>query len=307
VRPTGIVQGFSQAGGRYVLTGLRPGDYRVGFRDCGQSERYAGQWYGGAPTAGAAQSVLVAPGHPTFLTPVTLRPVSGAAYIAASARAMRSKLMADGRAASSGTSPQLSGTVTSSAGKRLGGICVNAVQVDNGTETEEFGIRTAKNGTYRFPAGSFDNGTSWKVNFSEGCGNKGNFAPQWWKGAATKNKAKVLRFRKNNHVAGIDARLITGASFSGTVRAGSNSGRGLAGVCVIATALGGMSPDSVFARTGPHGSYRVTGLGTGRYLVQFTPQCGVKGNFSSSKKTSVSVTDGRPPRGSTAFFPWPAK
>src|SRR5262249_54368146 len=112
-------------GGRYLLSGLRPGEYRVDFRDCAQLGRYAEQWYGGALTADGAQPVLVASGHPTFARPVTLRPLSGTAFVAASARAMRSKLMARDHPAA-GRPPLLSGTVTSSAGKRLAGICVIA-------------------------------------------------------------------------------------------------------------------------------------------------------------------------------------
>ncbi|HET7013818.1 MAG TPA: hypothetical protein VFI65_07905 [Streptosporangiaceae bacterium] len=301
--PTDSVQGLSRTGGRFLLTGLRPGDYRVGFRDCGQSMRYAAQWYGGGLTAGAVRSVLVVPGHPTFLTPVTLRPVNGTAFVAASARAMRSRLAADGRAAGSGKGPQLSGTVTSTAGKPLGGICVTAVQVGNLTELDGFGTGTGKNGTYQFPPGLFHNGTSWKVNFSVGCGSQGNFAPQWWKAAATKNDGKILRFRKNLHFANVDARLGQGASISGLVRAGSKSGPPLPSVCVIATGLGGMSPIDLVAKTGPKGKYLLTGLGTGRYNVQFTPQCGSKGDFSSGKSVTVSVTDGKVTKGVDSFLP----
>jgi hypothetical protein len=295
---TGTVQGFTTVGGRYLLSGLRPGQYRVGFGSCAQPGRYAGQWYGGALTIGGARPVLVAPGRPTILSPVTLRPASGTAFVAASARAMRSKLLAQGRPAT-GKPPALSGTVTSSAGKRLSGICVTAAEVTSGGAGAGVGIDTAKNGTYRFPAGFFGN-SKWKVSFSPGCGNKGNFAPQWWKDAANASKATILHFRKNSHFTNIDARLAPGASISGTVRAGSKSGPGLRGACV---SVFGSGEVGAFAKTGPDGKYLVTGLGTGRYSVGFSPGCGNKGSFSDSKDISVSVTDGKTTRGVDGFLP----
>src|SRR5262249_2737382 len=95
--PAGAIHGVTSAGGRDVLGRLRPGEYRVDVRDCAHPGRDAEQWYGGTLTADGARPVLVVPGHQTFLRPVTLRPLSGTAFVAASARAMRSKLMAEGR------------------------------------------------------------------------------------------------------------------------------------------------------------------------------------------------------------------
>lgn len=297
---TGTVQGLSTGGGRYLLSGLRPGRYRVGFGSCGQPGRYAGQWYGGALTAGGARPVLVAPGRPTILSPVTLRPVGGTAFVAASARAMRSKLVAPGRPAT-GKPPALSGTVTNSAGQPLSGICVAAEEVTGpGGAGAGIGLDTAKNGTYRFPAGFFGNGSKWKVSFSTGCANKGNFAPQWWKDAANARKATILHFRKNSHFANIDARLVPGASISGTVRARINSGPGLRGACV---SVFGPGEGGASGRTGPGGKYLVVGLGTGRYTVSFSPGCGNKGSFSEGKSVRVSVTDGKTTRGVDGFLP----
>ena len=101
------------AGGRHVLSGLRPGEYRAGFGDCGQPDHYARQWYGGALTAGAVRAVSVGHGHLTFLRPVA------------------------------GKGPQLSGTVTNSAGKRLSGICVTVEEVVSGVRRGR-GIRDSE-------------------------------------------------------------------------------------------------------------------------------------------------------------------
>jgi hypothetical protein len=289
--PTAAAHGFTTAGGRYFLSGLRPGEYRIGFRACAQPGRYVDQLYG--------RPVLVAAGHPTSLGPVTLRPANAMAYLAASARAFRSS---DRAASSSG--PQISGTVTDSHGKPLAGICVDANLTGKGAAPEPTGpgVRTGKHGTYRIGDGLSPG--RWKIFFSVGCGNKGNFAPQWWKFASTEKKAKVLVLRKDSHLTGINARLGKGGSISGTVRAGSKSGPGLPGVCVGANGSAGLSDQFVPARTGRGGKYLITGLGTGRYNVDFGPGCGTKGNFTEARTSPVvSVIAGKTTKGVDAFLP----
>jgi len=256
--PAGTVRSLTSARGRYLFNGLRSGEYRVGFSACAQRGRYVEQWYGGALTASGARPVLVASGHPTLLRPVTLRPANAMAYLAASARAFGSR-----NHPAAGARPAVSGTVTDSHGKRLAGICVNAFTADGDNGPM---VRTARNGTYRFRGGQLRPGR-WEVFFSVGCGNKGNFAPQWWKFAATVNKAKVLVVHSNSHFTGIDARLGKGASISGTVRAGSKSGPALPGACVTAFGVSGNPGQLVETRTGRGGKYLITGLGTGRYDV----------------------------------------
>jgi len=289
--PTGTVHAFTSAGGRYLLSGVRPGAYRIGFRACGQPGRYVDQQYG--------QPVLVAAGHPTSLRPVTLRPANPLAYLAAVARAFRSK---DRAGSSSG--PQISGKVTDSHGKALAGICVGANQVDTGGGPPPVGpeTKTGRNGTYRM-SGGFLNSGRWRVVFFTGCGNKGNLAPQWWKFAATQSKAKVLVIHSHTHLTGINARLVKGASISGTVRAGSKSGPGLPGACVGAEDVAGAF-DPVQTTTGRGGKYLITGLGTGRYGVFFDPGCGNKGDFTEDPISPiVSVTDGKTTKGVDGFLP----
>ncbi len=290
--PTAAVHGFTTAGGRYFLSGLRPGEYRIGFRACAQPGRYVDQGYG--------RPVLVLAGHPTSLGPVTLRPANAMAYLAASARAFRSS---DRPASSSG--PQISGIVTDSHGKPLARICVGANLAGKGAAPEPTGpgVRTGKHGTYRIGSGRLSPGR-WKVFFSVGCGNKGNFAPQWWKFASTGKKAKVLVLHKNTHLTGINARLGKGGSISGTVRAGSKSGPGLPG----RLRRGGRVRCGFRSGRGdenrPGGKYLVTGLGTGRYGLEFGPGCGNKGNFTPDPNSPiVAVTAGKITKGVDAFLP----
>jgi hypothetical protein len=289
IGPSGAVHGFTAAGGRYLLSGLRPGEYRLGFRACAaKSGRYV--------SASFARPVLVVAGHPTSLRPVILRPLSPMAYLAASARA-------SGSAASS-SEPQISGTVTDSRGKPLAGICVGARSVDTGGGPPPVGpeVKTGRHGTYLMRGGLLNAGR-WKVAFFRGCGNKGNFAPQWWKFAGTENKAKVVVIHDHTHLTGINARLDKGASISGTVRAGSNSGPGLPGACVEADALAGDPDEPALTKTGPGGKYLITGLGTGRYSVFFDSGCGNKGDFIGDPISPiVSVTDGKTTKGVDGFL-----
>ncbi|HET7018188.1 MAG TPA: carboxypeptidase-like regulatory domain-containing protein, partial [Streptosporangiaceae bacterium] len=229
-----------------------------------------------------------------------LRPVNPMAYLAAVARAFRSK---DRAGSSSG--PTISGKVTDAHGKPLAGICVGANQVGTGGGPPPTGpgVRTGRNGTYRMSGRGLNPGR-WKVAFMTGCGNKGDFAPQWWKFAATENKAKVLVLHSHTHLTAINARLAKGASISGTVRAGSKSGPGLPGACVTAEGLGGASDQYVQTKTGHGGKYLITGLGTGRYRVFFDAGCGNKGNFTGDPISPiVSVTDGKTTKGVDGFLP----
>ena len=165
------------------------------------------------------------------------------------------------------------------------------------------GVRTGKHGTYRIGNGRLSPGR-WKVFFSVGCGNKGNYAPQWWKFASTGKKAKILVLHKNTRLTGINARLGKGGSISGTVRADSKSGPGLPGACVEVDGFGAASGQVSETKTGRGGKYLVTGLGTGRFALEFGPGCGNKGNFTPDPNSPVvAVTAGKTTKGVDAFLP----
>src|SRR5260370_2357424 len=73
------VPGMTGPGGRYLITGLRPGAYSIGYHDCGTSGRYLDQFYGGSMLPDAAARVPVSARPPTFLRPGALVPGGGAA------------------------------------------------------------------------------------------------------------------------------------------------------------------------------------------------------------------------------------
>ena len=273
-----VVSAISGAGGRYLVAGLLRGRYRVNYRPCGGESRYLGRWYSG--------SVLVGAGRPTVLRQVALRPVA---------------LRPAGSGQSAGAAARkagISGTVTTTTGKRLGGVCVDATS-KSGDEDEE---STGRDGTYSLSASDITPGR-WIVGFSAECGSKVNVAPQWWKFASKASKARVLVVGKHSHFTGIDARLGAGAALSGVVRAGTKSGPGLRGVCVQVSGIGPVADVFGFGISGPGGKFRVAGLGTGRYQVTFDP-CNVNGDFvPSSLPQVVAVTDGKTTKGINWFLP----
>jgi hypothetical protein len=178
------------------------------------------------------------------------------------------------------------------AGKALTGICVSATARAGNFETVAE-AHTGRDGTYSL---DLFVGPGWTIEFTTGCDNRGNFAPQWWRHSATSKGATPLRLHKGEHPAGIDASLGVGATITGTVRSGDSTRRGLAGVCVAAGGIGPMSGFSSVTATGPTGAYRLAGLGTGAYRVAFDPQCFgyKKSNYlPGSYHGLVHVTDGK--------------
>jgi hypothetical protein len=175
----------------------------------------------------------------------------------------------------------ISGTVTSLAGRTLPGICVLAFQQTKHTFTE---IETSTGRHGRYDLGRLFPG-KYRVQFSTGCGNHGNYAQLWWPKAATLRKAGFVQVTLGQVDSGIDAALRPGAEISGTVRfasRGGKPGRPLRGICVDAQGLGAARNVAVQAATGRGGRYLVKGLSTGRYQVQFFAGCGNNGNFVAS-------------------------
>jgi hypothetical protein len=291
---TFVVPSVTTSGGQYLLTGLRPGPYSVSYQACRQPRAYL-------PVQ--SPRVTVRPGRPSLATPMTLRPASGAGLVAASRPALRAAALTAGK-------PVVSGTVRNSRGQALPGICVGAAQPTSGgggggapPSGPDITTQTSRNGTYNFGASALPSGT-WLIEFFSGCGNKANFAPQWWKYAATSGEAKTLTIKKGSRFTGIDGKLVPGAAISGIVRAGGKTGSGLAGVCVTAAGYGAAAAVIVQTISRAGGRYLITGLGTGKYQVQFQPGCGNPGSYSSSNyPKAVSVKDGSTVKGIDWYVP----
>ncbi len=282
--PGGTITRPAGAGGRYLLAGLRPGQYRVEFRDCASPARYFAQWYRDATLPGSSVPVTVTARLPVRLAPVTLRLTSPAAEMAALSRAGHAGSSVGTPAARAGS---ISGTVRSRAGRRLAQVCVLAI---NDSSSEAYEWWTGHRGGYSIPVGT--SGT-WTVGFVAGCGSGGNWAPQWWRHVPTPRKATRLHEKKGRGFARIDAALRPGAAISGRVTA-ADGGEPLAGACVTAAGTGAMSEVQVQATTGTDGRYLVKSLGTGAYRISVDPTCGVPGSYlGASYPTAVKATAGR--------------
>ena len=115
---------------------------------------------------------------------------------------------------------EIDGTVRSKSGKTLSGVCVGAVRA--GKVTFPAGVLSApspasgRHGGYAlhalFPG-------KYVVEFTLGCGNRGNYAPQWWRDSATRGHATAIRVAGGKVVRHVDAALPPGATVSGVVKA----------------------------------------------------------------------------------------
>ena len=268
-----VLQSGSTAGnattasnGTYSVGELPTGSYTVEFAPgCGDTGSYLPQWYNNESSAGSANPVPVTAGSTTSGINGALPPGG-----------------------------IITGTVTAAVGgANLQGICVSASQ-SGGTGTGS--ASTAANGTYtidNLPTGSYT------VEFSvSGCGNAGSYAAQWYNAESSSSSANLVSVTAGSTTSSINAAMEPGGTIQGTVTA-AVGGADLAGICVFATISGGITP--VFTSTASNGTYSITGLAAGSYIVEFTAACGNTGSYadqwyhnasSQSSATSVSVTAG---------------
>ncbi len=252
--------------GTYAVRHVAPGRYFVVFGDffgCPSSGNWLPQLYpdDSSPFAGFGQ-----PGG----TPVVV--TSGHAT-----RGIDAHLRLGG---------QISGTVTGPAGRKLGGVCVNVAGDVPGGQVE-FSAATSAKGTYQlhalFPGKYF-------VQFAVGCGVGGNYAP------ATH---RPVRIGYGQDVSGVNQVLSPGASVTGKVTLGSSAGKPLAGMCVYASSADGSVSGQT--ATGPHGNYRVIGLGSGNYQLEIGPGCNNDANYTTVD-LSASTTAGKQTSGVNAVL-----
>ncbi len=170
--PGGI--GFTGPTGKYLVTGLAPGNYQVFFGDpqCGfNPPNLAPQWYNGQPTQATATEVTITVGHTT--------PGISAA------------LQSDGA---------ITGTVHGPASKVLSGVCVTAMPLAAGSLPI---VAISKSGSFSLAdllPGRY------KVEFSAACGTTG-YRTQWWKDASSRHAAKAIRVSAAHVVTRIDATM----------------------------------------------------------------------------------------------------
>lgn len=231
--------------GRYRITRLPAGRYLVNFAsfDCAATSNWLSQWY---------------PGINTPFQPGNAKVIK--------VRAGKNVPRIDGKLK---LGSAIAGTVRARSGKKLGGICVTV----NGAIAGGFvgiGLATGKAGSFvvhgLFPG-------RYQAEFMIGCGSRGNYAFQWWRGATSAEHATTIRVVGGKVVGNINPVLAPGAAVTGTVRGSDAAGPLLSGVCVnaIGDSDGNDDADSLTSRDG---HYELEGLATGRYQIQFDPSCG---------------------------------
>jgi hypothetical protein len=233
--------------GTYAITGLPAGNYLVVFSPCTPStSQYMTQWYKGQPTPGTAKILSVALGQ-------TVGRINAALT----------------------TGGSVSGVVTAAAGGvGLGGVCV---QISDTAGAIASAV-TSSDGSYT--VSGLATGTYFVEFAPPGCSFV-PYLPQWYQGQSSYLTANPVAVQAGQALTGIGAALTAGGTITGTVTAASG-GAPLAGVCVQ---ISPVSNSGIFfsfgTTTGSGGTYAVTGLPSGYYLVQFIPSCGVSGSFAT--------------------------
>jgi hypothetical protein len=264
--------------GRYRIRGLKPGRYfvvfRTGLRSCPDDANWLPQWY-----------PYVNSSYPTDKA-ATVR-----------VRAGRDTARIDGRLRLGG---EITGVVRTRAGRPIRGICVSFFTffgVFNGVYTVSVASVSRKDGRYALH-GLFRG--SYQVQFAIGCGNKGDYAPQWWHGKSSPGNASWIKVRARRTVRGIDAALLPGAAITGTVRARTRAAKPIAGICVDGSQNLGIGAGAVTAK---NGTYKLDGLFGGKVQVSFDPTCSnsVSAGYLPAQRT-VTVRPGHTLAGVNAYL-----
>jgi hypothetical protein len=195
----------------------------------------------------------------------------------------------------------ISGTVTGGirATAPRPGICVTAAPL---SASGQYGFTTTGRGG-RYAIGGLASGR-YRLYFDPvGCyAGALPFAPQWYNGKHSRATATPVSVSAGAVTSPIDVTLLPDGAITGTVTAQQPPGTPLSGACAQATPLAvpaGASASPVYA-VSRSGTYALTGLPPGRYLVKFSSGCGATGyraqwweNASAaSSATAVTVKPG---------------
>ena len=173
---------------------------------------------------------------------------------------------------SAATTGSISGTVTDSAGTALAGICISA----NGPAGSGSTV-TGSSGTYSINALSTG---SYTVEFYTGCGNSGNYATQYYNDQPSIYNANPVSVTVPSTTTDINAVMQPGVTITGTVTA-AVGGAGLGGICVVASQSGAFGGSSGSTISSANGTYTISGLWAGSYIVEFGFQdCSNPNNFN---------------------------
>lgn len=253
--------------GRYLLGGLRPGQYQVSAGVCPNHALTGGQALISASHTSGPTEVTVHGRQVIDVAPIVLWQLAAAKYtrLPASATAKANR-------------GSISGLVTGH-GRPLAGVCAYAV---SDTPVPARAV-TSKTGKYRITGlrpGRYV--VAFVADFGP-CHNDGNWLIQFYPGVNSLSpgkKVRLVRVRAGKDTRGIDARLKRGGQISGTVRA--KSGKPLSGICVnVQSSIDNGDGIEFGLTTNKTGQYAAHGLYPGGYQVEFSAGCGNNGNYAS--------------------------
>jgi hypothetical protein len=244
--------GETGADGKYAISALAAGSYKVRFAPAGE-QGLESQYYDGEPSAEAADLVTVEGGKATT-------GVDGALHAGAT----------------------ISGTVTDAGGTALQGIQVCAYEAEGPHSDESHCATSAEDGDYAI--GGLAAG-GYVVQFIGG----GNLASQYYDGAGQRSEARTIPVAAEEAVTGIDAVMHLGGEIEGKVtKAGGAPFEGIT-VCVLKMSNCGYTNSAgEYKILGvPAGQYKVEFYGSGNYLSQY-----YDGKETSAEADPITVTEG---------------
>ena len=257
---------FTDLTGRYTLSNLPTGAYRVGFTDYNSSQNYLPQYYDGKATLATADPITLATG-------ANRSGVDGALTPGA----------------------QIQGTVTdASTGNPVQGAFVKALGSDGtalSTATSDaqghYSLGGLAAGTYYLSV--YPTSTSL------------NYLAQYYNGKSTLATATPVTVTDSQTLTGIDVRLQPAGQITGTVTS-SKDGKPLVGMTVAVFSANSQYPLQTTTTTAD-GRYALNQLTTGSYYVSFHDPAGLHRDqlyddaADRANATAVSVTTGQPTSG----------
>jgi hypothetical protein len=253
--PSGKVIARSRADGRYILPGLRSGQYAVSISNCATSATAAAETY---LWPGLPAKVALGIGQRKALPAVRAIPADSPAM------AIRS-----GATASKASTGGISGLVTGG-GRPLKGLCAVAYPLRTGFGG---GAVTSKAGRYHI-TGLKPGRYQVEFTTTSGCANSENWLDQWYPNVnslVATRKVVAIRVKAGTTKTDINGHLKMGGEISGTVR--TRAGKPLGHICIeVLGRLPGVFAGFGF-RSGPEGRYVLHGAFPGRYTVAFSTDC----------------------------------
>ena len=228
--------------GTYDLGGLKPGTYRIGFRDW--QSGHLDEYWDDAATVESAKDVVLAESE-----------------------------VVTGKDAQLASGSHITGKVSGPDGSGLGGVTVRTYQRSAGGDYWSpvwSGAQTRPDGTYDL--GGLRPGT-YRLEFRA---DQGGYVPEFWDDAASVESATDIIVGSSATVAGKDAQLATGSRITGKVT--GPDGATVADVNVTAyqkdAGTDGEWSWTASTYTRPDGTYDLGGLAAGTYRIRFSPYQG---------------------------------